>query len=223
MAPPPSQIMVSPSGGDDSTNLQNAVDSLTEGGDVVLASTGPYQLSKTWLIPQANSGGRVINVKAAGTAVLKALPGASLPQGLIRVESDWGYKIEGLSLIGQHTDVGIWLGREAGFGPVGTNGGSAVIERVSVSCFTHGCRLGTNSEIATSELLFLDCAASYCDIGMQLLDYNTLDVVLNMWSMMRCGVGVCTSSAGDVHVFGGSASDNTIDFRLTTGGTFSIN
>jgi hypothetical protein len=216
----PGQVVVLPSGGDDLPNLQAAVNGLINGGDIVLVSTSPYQLSDTCLVPPASMGGSVINVKAVGTAVLKPLPGASLPQGLIRVESNWGYRIEGLSLSGQHTDVGIWLAHETGFG---TNGGTAVIERVSVSGFASGFRLGTASGTATSELLFLDCAASNCDMGMELLDFNTLDVLLNMWSMSKCGIGVSTHQAGDVHVFGGSASDNTIDFKLTTGGTFSIN
>lgn len=105
----------------------------------------------------------------------------------------------------------------------GTQGGTAIIERVMVTGFASGFRLGTATGIATCEVLFLDCKASYCNIGMELLDYNTLNILLNMWSIESCTVGVSTSQAGDVHVIGGSASGNKIDFELSTGGTFSIN
>jgi hypothetical protein len=215
----PSQVTVVPSGGDDQPNLQAAVNSLTSGGTVVLSS-GTYQLKQTWKIP-GTSPTSLINITGTGGVDLRPFSATTPPDdGLIRIERNWGYKVEGLQLIGGGSGIGLWLASET---DSGTQGGQAVIERVSVSGFSSGFRLGTSNKIATSELIFSACKATNCDIGMELLDFNTLDVLLNMWSMGLCRVGVFTSSAGDVHVVGGSASSNKTDFELDTGGTFSVN
>jgi len=171
--------------------LQDSVNTLQgTGGEIVLVSTRPYLLSGTLYLPKPTDGGKVIKIKSIGTTTLRPLQMASPPaEGLIRVESNWNYKVGGLSLdgpgqrgdTGPRAGVGIWLGREAGHGPKGTSGGAAILEHIQVSGFGVGFRLGTADRTATSELMFSQCAAKICEIGMELLDYNTLNISLNMW------------------------------------------
>jgi hypothetical protein len=95
----PNQIVVSPSGSDDQPALQAAVEKLAYhgvGGDIILLPTQPYLLKTTWRIPAPLDGGQPINVKAVGQAVLKPFDVDKPPaEGLIRIEWEWGYKIEG--------------------------------------------------------------------------------------------------------------------------------
>jgi hypothetical protein len=218
-APRVGELVLAPSGGDDTPQLQTAVDAVVGlgSGDIVL-TPGNYKLADTWRIPSANTSGVVVNVRGIGNPTLR--PFAAPPaDGLVRVESNWGYTLDGFSLQGpgKSDGVGLWLSHEQGSG---TNGGQAILSRINVAGFASGMRVG--GKAAASELLLQDCALKGCDIGFEGLDYNTLDVLFEMLSMADNRVGIATSQAGDLHVHGGSASNNQTDFNLTTGGTFSV-
>ncbi|KAK0641916.1 hypothetical protein B0T16DRAFT_496529 [Cercophora newfieldiana] len=236
----PNRIVVepAPAGQDSLPRLQAAVDQLQGTGEIVLLPTRPYLLSGTWYLPRPASGALGLNITSIGHATLRLHDSVTVPpaDGLLRVESNWQYKLSGFSVVGPGTrsdpvttprsGIGIWLGHEAGHGGGdGTHGGGCILERVYAIGWGVGFRLGTAEHIATSELLFSHCSARICDVGMELLDQNTLNVALVMWGMEanRVGVRVYQPGANDVHVWGGSASNNGVDFHLAPGGVFSVN
>lgn len=215
---PSSVAVVSPSGGNDSPQVQAAVDRFAtkgQSGDVWFNS-GTYRFDQTVYVPYSTITGTVVNLKGLGNVVIA---GAASP--LMQVESQWGYSIDGLSFQGSgQKGIGLWLSRATGGG---TNGGQAIISRVNVAGFATGCRLGTSGGTATSEILFSGCSAKSNTIGFEPMDYNTLDLKFDMLSLGANDYGIFTNTAGQVTVDGGSASNNRkADFHFGTGGVFAI-
>ena len=222
-ATPAPQITLEPSGGDDAPAWQEAIDKLAaQGSGELIVWPGTHRFGRTVMLPRPDRMGAIINVRGVGKPILTGLSGP-LDTGLLRVESQWQYALDGLYFQGSgRQGMGLWLAHEANGG--GTHGGTAVLSRLFFGDLDVGMNFGDiQSGIATSEILLLNCQASNCRVGFLLSDYNTLDIHFQMLSLGACEFGVYTMSAGHVTVDSGSASNNTLaDFFFSTGGVFSI-
>ena len=220
----PSLALVGDGVTDDTLAIQAAIDAVDHaGGGTVRLPKGLYKITAT-LVVNRSSTFKTINVMGEGMLATRILWFGPASGAAIRINGLKQYIFEGWSLenrVAKGTTTGILVKRDSG---TGSQSGSCSWRNVSVSSFATGIEIGnTGITQAGSEFLFDHLLLSLNDIACLIQDGNSLNFVFTMLEMGTNGTGVRVLSGGNVSVYGGGASHDTVaDFDLRPGGVFTI-
>jgi len=215
---------------DDTVAIQAAVTATLEGtrrGGVVYAPLGTYKITSTVTLPDPDGGFQdAISIWGDGpTLTTFRWAGAStgfVPMFDVLGQAYCAYRGFGLANgtgAGRAETVGFWFRGDGHTG--GTTGGSAIFEQVSAAGLSRGFIIGDTLD-AISEVLFQLCSFSDCDFGVLAVGQNTLDLAWVLPTFSGNDVGLQFNGAGCGQVYGGSASNDTVDFKYSTGGAFTL-
>jgi hypothetical protein len=220
----PSLAQVGDGVADDTLAIQAAIDAVDNaGGGTVRLPRGSYKITATLIINRSSTF-KTINLMGEGMLATRILWLGPTSGAAIRVNGLKRYIFEGWSLenrVAKGTTTGVLVQRDSG---TGTQSGSTSWRNISVSSFATGIQIG-NSAItqAGSEFLFDNLLLLRNDIGCLIQDGNSLNFAFTMLEMGGNGTGLQVLSGGNVSVYGGSASYDTVaDFDLRPGGVFTI-
>ena len=209
---------------DDTLAIQAAIDAVDNaGGGTVQLRKGTYKITATLVINRSSTF-KTINLMGEGMLATRILWFGPTTGAAIRVNGSKQYIFEGWSLenrMAKGTTTGVLVQRDSG---KGTQSGSSSWRNISVSSFATGIQIG-NSAItqAGSEFLFDHLMLLRNDTGCLIQDGNSLNFAFTMLEMEANGTGLQVLSGGNVSVYGGSASHDTVaDFDLRPGGVFTI-
>jgi hypothetical protein len=209
---------------DDTLAIQAAIDAVDNaGGGTVRLPKGFYKITAT-LILNKSSNFKTINLMGEGMLATRILWFGPTSGAAMRVNGLKQYIFEGWSLenrVAKGTTTGILVQRDSG---TGTQSGSASWRNISISSFATGIQIGNPSLTqAGSEFLFDQLLLSRNGVGCLIQDGNSLNFAFSMLEMDANGTGLEVLSGGNVSVYGGSASHETIaDFDLRPGSVFTI-
>ena len=204
--------------------IQAAIDAVDNaGGGTVRLPRGIYKITAT-LIVNRSSTYKTINLMGDGMLATRILWFGPSSAAAIRVNGLKQYIFEGWSLENKSakgTTTGLLVQRDSG---TGTQSGSASWRNVSVSSFATGIQIGNPSITqAGSEFVFDHLLLSRNDVGCLIQDGNSLNFAFSMLELDANGTGLQVLSGGNVSVYGGSASHETVaDFDLRPGGVFTV-
>lgn len=137
---------------------------------------------------------------------------ADQKQSAIRVDRQWGYRLQGFTVRGSgrgNGGVGIDVNtiHPNADGSYGTCSGQSVWDHLTVYGFTTGVRVGDRSKyIAASEMVYNSLKVVQCKTCIELNDFNTLNQQFFMLQLGDCDYGLTTNGASSVSVSSGSAS-----------------
>ena len=220
----PSVAQVGDGVADDTRAIQAAIDAVdAAGGGTVRLPRGTYKITAT-LVVNRSSTFKTINLVGEGMLATRILWFGPTSGTAIKVNGLKQYVFEGWSLenrVAKGTTTGVLVQRDSG---TGTQSGSTSWRDIRVSSFATGIQIG-NSAIAQagSEFLFAHLMLTLNDTGCLIQDGNSLNFAFTMLELESNGTGVQVLSGGNVSVYGGSASHDTVaDFDLRPGGVFTI-
>lgn len=120
------------------------------------------------------------------------------------------------------TGVGIRITGPAGLsGNVG--GGNTTWKAIAIDYFDKGVDLGdTQTQVSGSEYTITHLAINRCNIGMLLKGSNTEDFTIKQYLSSFNSISLVTLNANNIHIDGGSSSNDGQLFDLGTVGVFSL-
>lgn len=119
------------------------------------------------------------------------------------------------------TSIGLRIGGLTG---TGTQSGNLVVKPMMVSGFNVGVLCGDEQGAGCSEIVFEFLAAQYCDTGVVLAGYNTINFLFEFLNIAyNDAYGMFATSANGISVDAGAGVRNALaDFRFDTYGKSSI-
>jgi hypothetical protein len=215
---------------DDTSAIQAAVTATVTGGrrgGIVYAPAGTYRITSTVTLPDPHGGFQdAISLWGEGPTLTKfSWAGASsgfVPMFDVLGQAYCSFRRFGLTNgtgAGRAQTIGLWFRGDAHSG--GTTGGSAIFEHVSATGLSRGWIIGDTND-AISELLCQQCTFNNCDFGVLAVQQNTLDLTFVLLQLSGNTTGIHFNGAGCGQVYGGSAAGNTLDFRYSPGGAFTL-
>ena len=112
--------------------------------------------------------------------------------------------------------TGLWMTNLGSPGNTGTNAGT--LENLLCVGFATGFDAGQCS----SEITYINCAATSCTVGFYVPSWNCLNHTLINAQFSACGTGFKCTQGGNINFFGGSSAGNGIDFDIESPTNFMI-
>jgi len=206
---------------DDTSSINAAYASLAGSAGTVIWPPGNYKVTDTI----------VCGIATGGTGAATSFIGTLCPGGQDHTVLQWhgattgrpaflmaknkynqmtGLRIQNATGT-KGTSIGLQLGG-SGSGAFGTQTLSFWVINCLISGFNVGATDGNFG--ACSEIAWASTTFDSCDTGFTLNDFNSLDHVFYEAAITANTIGIDTGVSSEIHVYGGSGSQNGVDFNI---------
>jgi len=208
---------------DDTAALQATADATTIASGTMYFPKGRYRITSNLRLADPPVGSDHSNFNVIGDGPVQSVILCDIASSSSVGVTFWTNKymlVRGIGVANAQakgTRTGVMF---AGYGS-GTQTGQAIFELFSVGDFDTGIVTSDGVNATSSEISFDTLTVSGCNVGFLNNSFNGLNFNIKNLIMSGNAIGLYAFTAG-VYVYGGSASDNAIDFQFANGGTNAV-